>query len=67
MSQEQIDAEVARAAAELDSVDTEERVQVGLVIPNGAGNVVQVCQVPLSVLARITDELAPYRTQTLFR
>lgn len=65
MSTEQIDAEVARAMAALDA--SSERVQVGLVVPNGAGAVVKVYDVPLDLLARLSDELEPHLTRTFFR
>lgn len=65
MTQADIEAEVAAAMAALD--DTEERLQVGLILPNGAGAIVQVYDVPLTVLGELTEKLYPYRSQTIYQ
>ncbi|WP_277754903.1 hypothetical protein [Pseudactinotalea terrae] len=39
-------------------------MQVGLILPNGTGTVVQVYDVPLTVLA---DRLEQYRSQTIYQ
>lgn len=65
MTQADIEAEVAAAMAALD--DTEERLQVGLILPNGAGAIVQVYDVPLTVLGELTEKLDPYRSQTIYQ
>jgi len=62
MDSSEIDEQVARARAALDGGG--DTLQVGLLVPNGAGAVVKQYAVPLEVLARIDAELAPYQQGT---